>query len=112
MPPCSTRDEPADVAQPKSRRSTSATERPRSAASWAIAAPVMPPPTTTISKRPLRSRFRFRCICLRGRGHQLLVYGLEPLDLNAPRKLLFGPPAQRRAAACAQPGVAEQHDQL
>jgi len=50
-----------EVEPPKSPRSTSATLRPRSAASHATQAPSIPPPTTRTSNRApsrlLRSRF-------------------------------------------------------
>src|SRR5437667_79244 len=44
MPPCTSRDERDDVPPPKSPLSTRAVRYPRSAASRAIPAPVMPPP--------------------------------------------------------------------
>src|SRR5690349_15667391 len=54
-----TLSELAEVAAPKSSRSTSATERPRWVASQAIAAPVTPPPTTTTSNSRAASAVRF-----------------------------------------------------
>src|SRR3954462_8011610 len=111
MPPCNTRDDPAEVAAPKSPRSTSATARPRSAASCAMQAPVMPPPMTTMSKRPLRSRLRFRCIRVHAGGQNLSVGLEEALDLDRPRELLGAPP-QCCAGAGAASAVAEQNDEL
>src|SRR5690349_23390868 len=54
-----TLSELAEVAAPKSSRSTSATDRPRWVASQAIAAPVTPPPTTTTSNSRAASAVRF-----------------------------------------------------
>src|SRR5262245_45485902 len=54
-----TLSELAEVAAPKSSRSTSATDRPRWVASQAIAAPVTPPPTTTTSNSRPASAVRF-----------------------------------------------------
>ena len=47
--PCTRRDERLEVPAPKSPRSTSATRSPRSAASRAMPAPLMPPPMTSRS---------------------------------------------------------------
>src|SRR5688500_15754550 len=52
----------AEVAAPKSSRSTSATRRPRSAASHAMQAPWMPPPMTSRSWSSPSSRLRSRRI--------------------------------------------------
>src|SRR6266545_581483 len=49
MPPWMSREDSDDVPPPKSPLSTSAVRKPRSAASRAIAAPVMPPPITSTS---------------------------------------------------------------
>ncbi len=53
-------DERLLVPDAKSRASTSATRRPRSAASRATPAPVMPPPTMRTSKRSFARRLRLR----------------------------------------------------
>src|SRR5919197_373828 len=52
MPPWMRRDECDDVPAPKSALSTSATRRPRNAASRAMPAPVMPPPMMSKSTAP------------------------------------------------------------
>src|SRR5574338_1258597 len=61
MPPWIILKQLADAACAKSARSSNATERPRSAASQAAAAPKIPPPTMTRSYSLDASSERFRC---------------------------------------------------